>query len=39
MGYTTYELLWLFFTYSVLGWALGVAMESLKRKHLSMRVS
>ena len=32
MGYTTYELLWLFFTYSVLGWALGVAMESLKRK-------
>lgn len=32
MGYTTYELLWLFFAYSVLGWALGVAMESLKRK-------
>ena len=32
MSYTTYELLWLFFAYSVLGWALGVAVESLKRK-------
>lgn len=32
MDYTVYELLWLFFAYSMLGWALGVAAESVKRR-------
>ena len=32
MQYTSYELLWLFFIYSVLGWAVGVVIAAVKRK-------
>lgn len=32
MEYMYYELLWLFFVYSVLGWGLGVAAAAVKRK-------
>lgn len=33
MEYTTYELLWLFFIYSFLGWCLEVSLAAFKRRH------
>lgn len=34
MEYTAYELLWLFLTYSFLGWCLEVSLAAIKRRHL-----
>ena len=34
MEHTAYELLWLFLTYSFLGWCLEVSLAAVKRRHL-----
>lgn len=34
MEYTAYELIWLFLTYSFLGWCLEVSLAAVKRRHL-----
>lgn len=37
MEHTAYELLWLFLTYSFLGWCLEVSLAAVKRRHLINR--